>query len=101
MRLSRAVPQGWGLATARRLLAAGASVALVDLPTSNGAAVAQSFGQSLNDRADSGLPTNGRVRFAPADVTDTDTDAVAAAIAIASQLAPIPRPAGTAPEPAR
>jgi hypothetical protein len=41
------VPQGSDSPTARRLLAAGASVVLVDLPTSNGAAVAQSLGQSL------------------------------------------------------
>jgi NAD(P)-dependent dehydrogenase (short-subunit alcohol dehydrogenase family) len=79
---------GLGLATARRLLAAGASVVLVDLPTSNGAVVAQPLnGQSLDDRAERDRPTNDRVRFAPADVTDTDS--VAAAIATASELAPL------------
>jgi len=46
---------GLGLATARRLTAAGARVVVVDLPTSDGAAVAASL--------------EGAV-FAPADVTD-------------------------------
>jgi NAD(P)-dependent dehydrogenase (short-subunit alcohol dehydrogenase family) len=46
---------GLGLATARRLLDAGASVALVDLPSSDGKAVAAELGQ--------------RAVFAPADVT--------------------------------
>jgi NAD(P)-dependent dehydrogenase (short-subunit alcohol dehydrogenase family) len=66
---------GLGLATARRLLAAGSAVVLVDLPTSNGAAIARGF----NDRS--------CVRFAPADVTDSD--AVAAAVATAAELAPL------------
>lgn len=64
---------GLGLATARRLLAAGASVALVDLPSSDGQIVADSLGDDCV--------------FAPADVTDEA--AVARAVDTASGLGPI------------
>ncbi len=47
---------GLGLATARRLAAAGAAVTIVDLPGSAGADLAAELGGS----------------FAPADVTDPD-----------------------------
>ena len=49
---------GLGLATATRLIKAGAAVVLVDLPSSNGAEIAGELG--------------GRARFAPADVNDTN-----------------------------
>lgn len=49
---------GLGLATARRIAAIGATVVLVDLPSSPGAEVAQSFG--------------GAAHFEPADVTSSD-----------------------------
>lgn len=49
---------GLGLASAKRLIAAGAKVTIADLPTSAGADVAASLGSA--------------VRFVPADVTDTD-----------------------------
>ncbi len=62
---------GLGLATARRLAAAGAAVTIVDLPTSPGADVAAELGGS----------------FAPADVTDPD--AVAVAVAQASLAGPL------------
>lgn len=62
---------GLGLATARRLLAAGASVCIVDLPDSDGAEVAEDIGAA----------------FAPADVTDED--AVAAAVDVADELGPL------------
>ncbi|SIT86616.1 SDR family NAD(P)-dependent oxidoreductase [Microbacterium sp. RU33B] len=62
---------GLGLATARRLAAAGAAVTIVDLPSSPGADVAAELGGS----------------FAPADVTDPD--AVAAAVAQASLAGPL------------
>lgn len=48
---------GLGLATAKRLLAAGATVVLADLPSSLGAAIAAEIG----------------AHFAPADVTDTES----------------------------
>lgn len=48
---------GLGLATAQRLTKAGAKVLIIDLPTSNGEAVARDIGPSA--------------RFAVADVTDT------------------------------
>jgi NAD(P)-dependent dehydrogenase (short-subunit alcohol dehydrogenase family) len=64
---------GLGLATARRLLADGAEVVLVDLPTSAGAAVAAELGS--------------RAHFAAADVTDTA--ALTAAIDRARGLAPL------------
>ncbi|SBS72462.1 SDR family NAD(P)-dependent oxidoreductase [uncultured Microbacterium sp.] len=62
---------GLGLATARRLAAAGAHVTIVDLPGSAGTEAASGFG---------GL-------FAPADVTDGEQ--VAAAVATASGAAPL------------
>jgi NAD(P)-dependent dehydrogenase (short-subunit alcohol dehydrogenase family) len=49
---------GLGLATVRRLHGAGASVVLMDLPTSNGTAVAKELG--------------GRAAFSPGDVTSPD-----------------------------
>ncbi|MCM2389447.1 3-hydroxyacyl-CoA dehydrogenase [Streptomyces albipurpureus] len=61
---------GLGLATAQRLLDAGASVALVDLPGSGGAAVAAKLGD--------------RAVFAAADVTSEQD--VAAALDAAGQL---------------
>ncbi|WP_217576740.1 3-hydroxyacyl-CoA dehydrogenase [Streptomyces sp. GbtcB7] len=61
---------GLGLATAQRLLDAGASVALVDLPSSDGAAVAAKLGE--------------RAVFAPADVTDEQD--IAAALDAAAEL---------------
>jgi NAD(P)-dependent dehydrogenase (short-subunit alcohol dehydrogenase family) len=76
MRLSGAVAvitggaSGLGLATARRLAAGGASVALLDLPSSAGADVAASF--------------DTPVIFAPTDVTNEDQ--VAAALAAAREL---------------
>jgi NAD(P)-dependent dehydrogenase (short-subunit alcohol dehydrogenase family) len=64
---------GLGLAVARGLHAAGAVVVIVDLPTSNGSAVAESLGD--------------RIFFAPADVTDST--AVSAAVATAAEHAPL------------
>ncbi|WP_109471775.1 SDR family NAD(P)-dependent oxidoreductase [Ornithinimicrobium cavernae] len=61
---------GLGEATARRLLADGASVVLVDLPGGRGQELADELGD--------------RVRFAPADVRDEDQ--VRAALAVASGL---------------
>jgi NAD(P)-dependent dehydrogenase (short-subunit alcohol dehydrogenase family) len=60
---------GLGLATARRLLDAGASVVLADLPSSDGKAVAAEFGGE-------------RVVFAPTDVT-SEADVRAAIEAVA------------------
>ncbi len=54
---------GLGLATAEQLLAAGASVVLVDLPSSDGAAVAERLGE--------------RAAFAPTDVTEPEEVAAA------------------------
>jgi NAD(P)-dependent dehydrogenase (short-subunit alcohol dehydrogenase family) len=54
---------GLGLATARRLVAGGASVVIADLPTSDGEAVAHELGD--------------RVCFAPADVTSGEQMAAA------------------------
>ena len=62
---------GLGLATARRLLDGGGAVVLLDMPTSNGVAVATELGE--------------RARFAAADVTDEAQ--VAAALAVAAELA--------------
>ncbi|BFM25344.1 SDR family NAD(P)-dependent oxidoreductase [Microbacterium sp. che218] len=59
---------GLGLATARRLAAAGARVTIVDLPSSPGASVAEELGGS----------------FAAADVTDAEQIAAAAALAAAA-----------------
>ncbi len=61
---------GLGLATAEKLLDAGASVVLLDLSRSNGAEVADKLGD--------------RVRFAPGDVT-SEAD-VAAALDVAAEL---------------
>ena len=47
---------GLGLATTKALLEGGASVVIVDLPTSDGEVVAKELGE--------------RTRFAPADVTN-------------------------------
>jgi NAD(P)-dependent dehydrogenase (short-subunit alcohol dehydrogenase family) len=68
---------GLGLATVERLLAAGASVTILDLPSSPGEAVA--------DKLASG--SDGRVRFAPADVTDEAS--VAAALDVAVEQGPL------------
>ncbi|WP_251442646.1 MULTISPECIES: SDR family NAD(P)-dependent oxidoreductase [unclassified Microbacterium] len=62
---------GLGLATARRLAAAGATVTIIDLPSSQGAAIAAELG---------GV-------FAPADVTSAEE--VAAAVAAAQAAAPL------------
>lgn len=62
---------GLGLATARRLSAAGARVAIIDLPTSAGEEIAAELG---------GL-------FLPADVTSSEQ--VAAAVASAHAVAPV------------
>src|SRR5699024_1368156 len=64
---------GLGLATARTLHEQGASVVIVDLPSSDGAAVAAELGE--------------RARFAAADVTDTE--AVTAALDTAATLGPL------------
>ncbi|WP_280424528.1 3-hydroxyacyl-CoA dehydrogenase [Nocardia carnea] len=64
---------GLGLATAKALLAEGAQVVIVDLPSSPGATVAGELG--------------GRVRFAPADVTDEA--AITAALDTAETLGPL------------
>jgi NAD(P)-dependent dehydrogenase (short-subunit alcohol dehydrogenase family) len=64
---------GLGRATAERLAANGAKVVIVDLPTSNGAAVADEIGSGT--------------RFIAADVTSEDQ--VAAAVAAAGAIAPL------------
>ena len=64
---------GLGLATARRLHAAGASVVLLDLPSSQGDAIAKELGE--------------KVLFSPGDVTDAND--VAAALDTASTLGPL------------
>jgi NAD(P)-dependent dehydrogenase (short-subunit alcohol dehydrogenase family) len=61
---------GLGLATVHRLVDGGAKVVVLDLPGSDGAAVADELGEN--------------VRFSPADVTDED--AVAEAVGVASEL---------------
>ena len=61
---------GLGEATVRRLHADGASVVILDLPSSRGAALADELGE--------------HARFAPADVRDEDQ--VAAAVAAAGEL---------------
>ena len=61
---------GLGEATARRLLADGAAIVLVDLPGGRGETLAAELGE--------------RVRFAPADVRDEEQ--VRAAIAVAGEL---------------
>lgn len=64
---------GLGLATTKALLAEGAQVVIVDLPSSSGGNVAGELGD--------------RVRFAPADVTDEA--AIAAALDTAETLGPL------------
>lgn len=64
---------GLGRATAQRLLADGAHVVIVDLPTSDGEAVARELGD--------------RARFAAADVTDAEQ--VKAAVELANQVGPL------------
>ncbi|ADP80817.1 SDR family NAD(P)-dependent oxidoreductase [Pseudofrankia inefficax] len=64
---------GLGLATAKHLLERGAFVTLVDLPTSDGEAVAKDLG--------------ARARFAPADVTAEEE--ISAAIALAQEPGPL------------
>ncbi len=64
---------GLGLATTKALLADSASVVIIDLPSSNGEAIAKELGD--------------RVRFAAADVTDEA--AVTAALDVAESLGPL------------
>ena len=64
---------GLGLATATRLIDGGATVTLVDLPTSDGAARAEELGPGA--------------RFVAADVADADT--VSAAFAAATERGPL------------
>ena len=64
---------GLGLATVQELHAMGAKVVIIDLPSSNGAAVAKELGEGA--------------AFAAADVTDES--AVAAALDVAESLAPL------------
>ena len=64
---------GLGLATTKALLAEGAQVVILDLPTSKGEAVANELGD--------------RARFAAADVTDEA--AVTAALDVADSLGPL------------
>lgn len=64
---------GLGHATAKELARRGASVTIVDLPVSDGAAAAKELGD--------------RARFAPADITNEDE--VNAAIAAAQQAGPL------------
>jgi NAD(P)-dependent dehydrogenase (short-subunit alcohol dehydrogenase family) len=64
---------GLGLATADRLIAGGARVVIVDLPTSNGEAIA--------------AERNGSAVFVPADVRDPEQ--VGAAVSAAEELGPL------------
>ncbi|MBS44331.1 MAG: 3-hydroxyacyl-CoA dehydrogenase [Nocardioides sp.] len=64
---------GLGLATARRLHAAGASVLLLDLPTSDGKVVVEELGE--------------RAAFVPADVRSEEE--VAAAVQAATEMGPL------------
>ena len=64
---------GLGLATARRLVDAGSSVVIIDLPSSDGERVAEELG--------------GRTRFAPADVSSEEQ--VSRALDAAEALGPI------------
>jgi NAD(P)-dependent dehydrogenase (short-subunit alcohol dehydrogenase family) len=63
---------GLGLATVRQLISDGATVVIVDLPSSNGKAVAEELG--------------AKATFVPADVTDEEQ--VLAAVDTAGQLGP-------------
>ncbi|MFW0785511.1 SDR family NAD(P)-dependent oxidoreductase [Gordonia sp. CPCC 206044] len=58
---------GLGLATARRVIDAGGNVTLIDLPTSDGSAVADELGAAAS--------------FAPADITDREQFAAALDVA--------------------
>ncbi|MET4136258.1 SDR family NAD(P)-dependent oxidoreductase [Pseudarthrobacter sp. PvP090] len=83
---------GLGAATARRLFDAGASVVLVDLPGSAGAAFAAELNARGNARAEAseaGSPVQpgGRAVFVPADVT-SEAD-VQAAVDAAVALGPL------------
>jgi NAD(P)-dependent dehydrogenase (short-subunit alcohol dehydrogenase family) len=60
---------GLGLATAQTLVAAGAQVVLLDIPSSNGAAMAEELGSAA--------------AFAPGDVTDEQSVAAALDLAVA------------------
>ncbi|MET7770842.1 3-hydroxyacyl-CoA dehydrogenase [Nocardia sp. NPDC005366] len=79
MRISNSVAvvtggaSGLGLATTKVLIADGAHVVIIDLPSSDGETVAKELGD--------------RVRFAAADVTDEN--AVAAALDVAESLGPL------------
>ncbi|MET9088357.1 3-hydroxyacyl-CoA dehydrogenase [Streptomyces sp. NPDC004237] len=64
---------GLGLATARKLLANGARVVVVDLPSSRGKAIAEELGD--------------RAAFAPADVTSEEE--VSTALDVADSLGPL------------
>jgi NAD(P)-dependent dehydrogenase (short-subunit alcohol dehydrogenase family) len=64
---------GLGLATARRLVAGGAQVVLLDLPSSDGAAAAKELGHGA--------------RFSPGDVTSPDD--VSTALDLAADLGPL------------
>ncbi len=64
---------GLGLATVEQLVADGAKVVIVDLPSSDGAAIADRLGDA--------------VAFSPADVTDPD--AVEAALDVAEERGPL------------
>jgi NAD(P)-dependent dehydrogenase (short-subunit alcohol dehydrogenase family) len=64
---------GLGLATVRRLIAAGAKVVIIDLPTSPGESVANELGES--------------VYFSPGDVTSEED--VTAALDAADELGPV------------
>ena len=66
---------GLGRATAERMLAAGSSVVIADLPGSPGAALAEAWGTKYGP---------DRARFAPTDVTDERQ--VQAAVDVASDL---------------
>ncbi|MFC9770771.1 MULTISPECIES: SDR family NAD(P)-dependent oxidoreductase [unclassified Pseudarthrobacter] len=73
---------GLGAATARALFQAGASVVLLDLPSSAGAELAQELNASAETRA-----SGQSAVFAPADVTSEAE--VRAAVATASGLGPL------------
>ena len=69
---------GLGLATTQALLAEGAKVVILDLPSSKGEEVAKALNSEIG---------GDRVRFAPADVTDEE--AVAKAFDLAETLGPV------------
>jgi NAD(P)-dependent dehydrogenase (short-subunit alcohol dehydrogenase family) len=82
---------GLGAATARRLFDAGASVVLVDLPGSAGAAFAAELNARGNEAAapEAGRPTRpgNRAVFVPADVTSEEE--IQAAVDAAVALGPL------------